>query len=589
MSKFVVVDEILEQLDSVKSGVVAGSIVQSVVSGVQNVPANIIQRGLDGGGGCYTTFPISPIVKNCNLDQTYINLEFDINLSITHTNPGNTTTVMPFWLGFRDTSAIFNQIQILIENSALFTTTYHREESVIALNSLPETEVRGNNQYATIEKMKNNRYCPMKRILLKLNNGTSTDITVHFKVTVDINRLDPILSNLHFTTPHFGNLRLKVWINKIQEAMFFCPDYSYYSRNIAAAADNTKDNINIAINEVLGQPFQNAYWCFYPLSTYLDIQNPINAASTIPFYAYNRGAKSIIKMTDVKFALHSSEPLMTFEGGVAEIVQKNFDIKEEEYQRLNDYFASTGTIIIPTQTFTSQTFNNSAIGSGQNWINTQIGTVGGYNINFVSTWSHPASQATCFMNDYLKDIQLLLDGRPINSLPYGYVNDKCVVDCTQAIIDTDHEEINSDYIASLTAFSLTDSAEYVDDALSTIYGTGDLNNSINVGCLTNPNTYALNFSTNLPDAFHSGACILENSNRNGIVRFNSTSACDTNANLRTNSFPMLINHRSLANISNKDSTIVGFSCFCDACLVLTYDAVRGTCFDGLLSWSAPYL
>ena len=105
----------------------------------------------------------------------------------------------------------------------------------------------------------------------------------------------------------------------------------------------------------------------------------------------------------------------------------------------------------------------------------------------------------------------------------------------------------------------------------------------------------LNFSTNLPDSFHSGACILENSNRNGVVRFNSTSACDTNMNLNITStpsvaqFPLVLNHNSLKGIDSADSTVVGFSAFCDCCLVLTYDPVRGTCFDGQLSWSAPYV
>lgn len=578
MSKFVVVDEILEQLDAVKSGVVPGSVVQSVVSGIQNVPSNIIQQGLAAGGGCYTTFPLSPIVKNCNLDQTYINLEFDMNLRFEYSNPGANCT-LPLWIGFRDTSAIFNQLQILIENSALKTTTYHREESVIAYNSLPETEIRGNNQYASIEKMMLNKYSPMKRILLKLNSGTTgVNIPLHFHVTVDINRLDPMLSNLHFTTPHFGNLRLKVWIQRIQEAMFFCPDYSYYP--FISAADNTQTNIN----EALAKPIQNAYWCFYPLATYMD---QTIANTMIPFYATS--TNKLILLSDVKFTTtNDGTPFMTFNGGVAEIVQKNFDIKEDEYERLNEYFASTGSIIIPTQTFESQTFNNSNIAAGANWINTQIGTVGGYNVNFITTWSHPQSQATCFMKEFLKDIQLILDGRPVNSLPYTFVNDKCIVDCTQAIIDTDHEEINADYVTSLSCFNVTDTAAYTSDTFTNIYGTGTKTTSINTNNLRNPNTFSLNFSTNLPDAFHSGACILENSNRNGVVRFNST-CNDSDANLTANTFPFVITHKTLEHINNGDASVIGFTAFCDCCMVLTYDAVRGTCFDGQLSWSAPYV
>ena len=82
MTKFVVVDEILDQLEAAKSGVVPGSVTQSVVSGIQNVPTSIVQKNLAAGGSCFTTVPLSPIIKNCCIDKTYLNLEFDCNLKV---------------------------------------------------------------------------------------------------------------------------------------------------------------------------------------------------------------------------------------------------------------------------------------------------------------------------------------------------------------------------------------------------------------------------------------------------------------------------------------------------------------------------
>ena len=581
MSKFVVVDEILEMLEAAKSGVVPGSVEQCVVSGVQNVPANIIQHGEAAGGGCYTTFPLSPIMKNCCLDKTYLNLEFDVNLTFTPTGAVK-NDIIPCYIGFRDNAAIFNQVQILIENSAIATTTYQREESVQAYNALPETEIRGNNQYASIEKMKLGKYCPMKRILFKLGDTASISTTIHYKLTIDINRLMPILSNIHFTTPHFGNLKLKVWLQRIQEAMFFCPDYGYY--NINKASDNTVGNIN----KVIFQPIQNQYWSFYPLAP---IMGKEIDKSLIPFYAYNNSEIKLLTKVVFNYPTDTKTDFMTFDGGVAEIVQTCFDIKEDEYQRLSDYFASTNSIIIPTQTFESGVFNNSGISANTQWINTQIGTIGGYNVNNIGVWAHPNGAAATLQKEFLTNIQLLLDGRPINSLPYMYVNDKAVVDSTQAIIDTDHEEINQDYIESLTCFNLTDDSNYINEPLSTTYGSGDMEHSIHKAYIANPNTFCLNFSTNLPDAFHSGACILENSNRNGVLRFNSNNAADTNANLNntnTTKYPYVMTHRN-CDAFNVQSTVVGFTAFCDCCLVLTYDAARGTCYDGQLSWAAPYV
>lgn len=140
----------------------------------------------------------------------------------------------------------------------------------------------------------------------------------------------------------------------------------------------------------------------------------------------------------------------------------------------------------------------------------------------------------------------------------------------------------------MTLFNETDNNDYIDKPLTEIYGDGTANKGINRNYIANPNTFALNFSTNLPDAFHSGACILENSNRQAVLRYNAQSVIDTNSNFKdsqgnylNNKFPMIINHKS-------DDVVSGFSAFCDCCIVLTYDPARQTCFDGQLSWAAPY-
>ena len=581
--KFVVIDEIMQQLEAAKSGIVPGSVTQAVVSGIQNVPDNIKQHTIGGASSTsYTTFPLSPIVKNCCLDKSYLNLEFEVNFTISaDTTSAEGDYLIPYYIGFRDNSSLFNQIQILIENSAIWTTTYQREESVLSYNSLPETEIRGNNQYSSIEKMREGKYSPMKRVIAEANATKSGDgtgsleinQTVHFKCTVDINRLTPLLSNLHYTTPHMGNLRLKVFFQEFEKCMFICPDYNYIYR--ANSADN-----------FINQPIYNQYWQFYPL--YLFTQGGRTNIS-IPFYAINTTAHKVVSLTSVYIDNPPSpQDFMTFaNGGIAEIVQTCFDIKDEEYQRLSDYFASLGSVIIPSQTWSTNVFNNSTIlsnnGTGT-YPASQIGNIGGYNIDFISVWSHPTLSTVCFNKEFQTDVQLILDGRPINALPYAYINDKAVVDMTQAIIDTDHEEINHDFISSLTLFNETDTQRYINDTLANMYGSGALTSSINKNYISNPNTYALNFSTNLPDAFHSGACILENSNRQAVIRFNANSAVDSNSANFANAdkFPMIITHKNADIVS-------GFSSFCDCCIVLTYDPARGTCFDGQLSWAAPYL
>lgn len=591
--KFVVIDEIMEQLEAAKSGIVPGSVTQAVVSGIQNVPSQIVQRAPgQGSSTAYTTFPLSPIVRNCCIDKSYINLEFDINFQVITSEAGTDDITIPFYLGFRDNASIFNQLQIMIENTALWTTTYQREESTLSYNSLPETEIRGNNQYASIEKMREGKYSPMKRMLVSLKNtgaAVNTDVTLHFKGTVDLNRLTPLLSNLHFTTPHMGNLRLKLFIQEIEKALLFCPDYNicntgFTAIKIDAATGATQVEMNTWIKQ--GQADcaakNNQYWQFYSFNEWYnkDIEN-----TKIPFYAYVGNTGKIVQLTKIKFSQHSTANFLSFEnGGVAEMIQTCFDIKDEEYQRLNDHFASLGSVIIPSQTWSSQVFNNSTIPKGKPYPATQIGNVGGYNIDFISVWHHSINSSTLLNKEFLTNIQLILDGRPVNALPYDYVNDKCVVDMTQAILDTDNEEINHDYITSLTSFNENDKNTYTDKSFKSIYGDGKTTSTIRKSYISNPGTYALNFSTNLPDAFHSGACILENSNRQAVIRFNANSAEATNDKLEADreTFPLIPTHQT------QTSTVVGFSCFCDCCIVLTYDAARGTCYDGQLSWAAPY-
>lgn len=581
--KFVVIDEIMAQLESAKSGLIPSSVKQSIVSGIQNVPTAIKQPTVNGASGAaYTTFPLSPIIDNCCIDKTYLNLEFDVSFHVKTDSKLVAKDKLPFFIGFRDTASLFNQVQFLIEGSVIWQTVYQREESVLAYNSLPETEIRGNNQYASIDKLRNNTYCPMKRVVLEVPTGKTsidTDITIHFKVTVDINRLSPIFSNIHFTTPHMGNLRLKVYLQEFAKCMFFCPDYGYSVMTTQAVGAGGGDVVSFDPNMV-------QYWQFYSFNEWF---NQTIRTAKIPFFAYNdNGAKQI---ESIKFENPTGGlDFMTFANGIAEIVQTNFAIKEEEYKKLNDYFAGLGSVIIPTNVWSTNVFNNSIITDGK-IPTSMIGNVSGYNIDSISVWFHPTQSPCSFCKEFLTNTQLLLEGRPVNPIPYANYGDKFVTDMTQALVDTDCEEINKDYMSSITLFNF-DGQHFYDENDAYVkpyllYGTGA--KSINCSYLANPNSFCFNFSTNLPDAFHSGACILENTNKQSVIRFISSdvglNVFDTTDGDITKryKFPYITNSKTSSSIT------AGFSCLCDACIVLSYDAARGTCFGGQLSWAAPYM
>ena len=108
--KLVIIDQIMEQMEAAKSGIVPGSVTQAVVSGIQNVPSNILQHSIGGAASAsYTTFPLSPIVKNCCLDKSYLNFEFDVKFQMTfNTLTASKHIQIPFYLGLRDNASIFN-------------------------------------------------------------------------------------------------------------------------------------------------------------------------------------------------------------------------------------------------------------------------------------------------------------------------------------------------------------------------------------------------------------------------------------------------------------------------------------------------
>lgn len=570
--KLVILDEIMSQLEAATSGIDPGSVKQAKVSGIQNVPTAISQRTIGGASStCYTTFPLSPLADCCNIDKTYLYLDFIVNLGLAiklnASKTLKTTDKIPMFIGFRDTSSLFSQIQFLIEGSTIWQTVYQREESVVAYNSLPEEEIESNEQYASIDKMRHNLESPMYRIEISPSEEFSdTDehtipISINFKVTVDINRLTPLFSNLHYTTQHMGNLRLKVFIQELEKALFFCPDYSRFT----------------AVSDIK----MNQYWQFYPLNKFyntnlLDVM-PLALLADTP--AIETGATfDYVKFVACPIIPDKNNDFLTFERGTAEIIQTTFAIKPSEWDRLTDYFTSLGSVIIPTNVWSTNVFNNSNLPLG-NWNTTMIGNVSGYNIDTISVWTHPLGCPCCMSKEFLTGIQLLLEGRPINPVPYECYNGEFITDMSQAIADTDIASVNKDYMRMLSLFNKKDGVYYPSGKITADkpwIGEKDTVTALNVDHIGVPNNFVMNFNTNLPDAFHSGACVMENTGKQSVLRFISA-----NSKIGSNKYPYLINGQN-------SQLVVGFSCLCDACIVLSFDPARRTCFTGQLSWAAPY-
>ena len=618
MSKFVVVDEIIDQMEATKSGVVPGSVVPTIQSGVETVPTSIIQSRVGGSAGnSYTTLPLYPIVANCCIDKSFVHIRYDMNFKmiIKFADPGADKTVyVPFWFGPDDTALLPNQVQVLLEGKTVYNTTYQREEAVLSKNSLPEIVVRGSERYSTLDKLRQGlRAQPMQRVLVKfsIHSGDTSaeqDVKLHFDQSIDLNTLNPLLSNIHYTTKHFGKLQLKLFFQDIERAMSFCPDglFATHAPNSIPAATAATDTsaasltstnasitaINGALSALLAQQGgTDQFYSFYSFNEHFQTTYDLTSADVgiksdlIKFPAFVDDG-SAFTVTNVVFTNPTSDPFFKVE--ICEMCQTNFDIKYEEYQRLESFFTSTGSIIIPTQQWMTTPFESSPSAA---WLPSYVGIGTGNNINFVGVWCHSGKSPSHFYTLPLTGVQLQLNGQNLNYIPYPYINSRAVADFTQAIIDTDHEEINKDYQDSLSFFNICDDTNYRSTTTGTNLSMHDyyyLNRDKlrTDPHLQNANKFAMYFSTNLPDSFRTGKCVLDDTVNAPNLRLISTRSApfdEANDATARGKMPLWYDNR------NCDSSLLGFSLFCDYCIVLKYDSARGVCYDGLLSAAAPYV
>lgn len=580
---FVILDSMQEQLESVKSGVKPESFRQSIITGTQNVPSSLTQRSALTSSNLYVTYPLSPISGDINcLDSSFIEDEFNLEFDIKTKNAVPKDLLLPMLFGMRQTDLTNDQLQLLLENSAIWSTTFHHEEANIIYNSLPETEIAGNNQYASIDKMKAGLESPMMLCYFKLLNGATVHPQkIHFKYTVDVSRLDPLISNMHFVSDHFGNLKIKRFFNNIIQGLSFCPAYNLVNLSTASSYDLSKTINNSSA--------ETNIWSFYSFSKYYN--NTLDPAE-IPMYVFDGAVFNLLNTVPgggvdqtITFTDPSTAGSNFFKMTNSNMCQCNLDLYEDELNAFNEYVKQQGAIIIPSQTFATNIFNNSPIEkSAADQLNLgYTATLSGYNINSVHVWAHPRLTNSHFINLRLSNYQLLLNGRPLNPIPYESLAGRTFTDNIQALNDLDHEEINHDFVRSMSwgltfpgsdkiAAGAKEQNGYILD-MSKVYPRA----ALNAANVSNPATLTYNFATNMPDAFHSGACTLEYSNREAMIRLTGNI---NNAVSAAGTYPQELTIRN-------DSADIGVSALCDVCIVLSYDPVREKAFNGTLSWADP--
>ena len=604
--QLVVLDDLKDRLEMLESDIAPGSYAKPITSGIENVAANILSRDGVNYQGCFTVFPLGPLEgKVTDLDKSFLHFVIEFNFALKVESYGinaeltNVSTDKTFYLavGPRDTSSLFNQLQLMIDNNVIWDSTYHRTESAICLASMPSSIVEYSPMYATIDKLLNNQRTPMKIIQVTIPSGSNTvtsQFTLSYDFTIDLNRLCVPLSNISYITSNMGNLRIKCFLNDVDKCFYYMvlPNgFGFYHTATAnQVISNTRDSAYVSLDPILWGEGMNVI----DKVDYTDMltgtnATAINAADAQPFFKFTFNKRLTGTTTGINF--------MTCQ--IAEIYQATFDLDDKSYDELCAYFEQQGHVVIPIEELATSAFNIGSItpNTNTNIPSTLIANIPGNNITKIVISDVLQANQTAIINPYISSFQVLLDGRPLNSIPYNKLDDRAITDFSMGMLDTDTEEINKDYVYSMsfppliskTGGNVTrEATQYLyDGCLGTILTMNNYNNlAFSNRYIKNTPLCPLVFDTAVQGSFHTGMCILEKSRNAALIQLRGTYASQTNeaeyGKYGQNHYPTIPSLRTNAN-----QFLI--SALCDSCIMLRYDASRRTCTSGWKSWAKPFI
>lgn len=678
MKQLVVLNEIRSRLEMLRSDIIPESESQQVLDAVDNVAANV--RSVSGQyGSAYTTRRLSPIAGNVlDLSQSYIRDCYIFNFSIFITS----TTYEDIYLMFGPTSTagIFRQVMLMLGSNNIWQTTYQRTEARILSAAYPASDIDHSPEYATVKKLCELGSSPMKIICIPKTTiqydntqagGTiGTDDSplyngwrqlcyqLRFDNIVDLNHLCVPLSNIDYIPYNFGDLRLRTYYDNIEQSMFYFVLPTKQSLQIETGGNSEVNVATINGNSILslnpvrwGTPSflsgtNNRILQMGDYAQWIPIAAPVDLNVTTPATSYRalqmarHDAADGGTVTNVSPNGFLSMPILfslsntvnvpwtyCFQLEQSQVCQYCFSIDEESKKSLREFFATMGRVPIPTQTFVSTEFANGQIGptSGTSTSppSSLISQVSGNNITAAIITLSPLDCPACLLNPFSTTYQLQINGYNINQTTYAKVNDRVIKDYTNAVCDTDTDEINTDFLHSLTfpkyvylPNSTTNNPPGPSDYFNTTNGTADFTrlktmNATNGAAIynINPNAFMHVWQTAIPNSYHTGMCIVENSASNANIRFTGNysdtypqvsarymtptdylqqgTVTDNQQNY-SGIFTYSTTNLTLPQYTNLSCRFL-FTALCDCVINLIYDASIDTCVAGELSYATPFV
>lgn len=522
---------------AIDNDVIPESRQDTAMAGIEN-PASTMRSS----GNTYTTIPLRPVSQDVNfLFKNFIHHQFRLNVSATADVAPSTD--VDFAIYFPSTAVIPSRIQLMIGNTSIWQNQFQRIEASCAAASVQQEVVQKSPEYVTCTKLLNREQIPGGYFTWKAGQQQQT-FTINLDCNIDLNHLTPLLSNLPFTTTEMGDIRLRLFYDRLEDAMCITPlPSSNYD-----GSKFTLSNFHVIERLPLTKPIKIKTDTTQDLATG---SNTIAASAS--------GAK-----TTFTFNLASWEAT----GNGVEIVQCNFRIETSSKDKLKNYIKKDNKLVIPTQTWS--TALSTSIPNGQN---TQeiVFQISAYNIYLLAfMFPYKSTWTSYYPNPKMYNIDIKLNSISVNYTPYQYIDSRVLKDTVQALLDDDKFGLNENLLNSLTLTPFT-GIPYDKTAYANVYADkgGPL--------ILRPNQFCLAKGMSPINSFEKGYCVASSNPGSSQVRFAYTLGENIDAGIdQLNPGPLYATDAQAYCLALQD-----------CCLVLGYNPTIGTCQSGEIVYAEP--
>ena len=543
-----VLDSFKDMARAIDNDVIAGSREDTIAAGIENPAATISKAG-----NHYTTLPLRPLTKDVNFlykNVVHCRFSFDLRVDLYSdegTTHANLTQPLNCAVSMVNTAAFFNRISILAGNSTIWQNQFQRQEAMVGMASLPQEIIETSPEFLTCSKVLNES--PIPGVYWRLSTNPSTTgihtKTVIIDFTVDLNHLTPIISNIPFMTEEMGDIRLRLFVDNIDECFAFVP--------IPTEAETGLSNPSFHV--ISPQPLNKLIKLYQP-----ETQAIATADNTI--------AKGVGTSAIYAWATISNWRAEDF--GI-QIIQSNFGLKPESKAALKSYAATDNKIVIPTQTWsTAISSNPPSSANGE-----LIFQISAYNIYLLAfLFPYDTAWSCYYPTPPLTNMDITLNSKSINFIPYNAIDGRVMKDTIQAFINDDRYGANENLLNSLMMPLDGAGAGYN----ATLYLNRFSNATHRNECF-NPNCFTIAKGLSPPNCFEKGWCYASSNPQSTQVRFKYS----LQSGLEIGATNTLNANRSLT-ASNSNSYCLALQ---DCCLVLNYNPSSGRCESGSVIYAEP--